>query len=59
MFIASPGNKPALYVCLGLLLILAPLQLYLLNGALVNTDVVFAVPLYQSLLLTLTMGTGG
>jgi len=52
-------GEPALYVVIALALTFAPLQLYMLNGALGNTDVVFAVPLYQSLLLTLTMVTGG
>lgn len=55
----SQVAKPALYVVIGLALTFAPLQLYLLNAVLVNSNVVFAVPLYQSLLLTLTMATGG
>jgi len=55
----SQVGKPALYVVIGLVLTFAPLQLYLLNVALANSNVVFAVPLYQSLLLTLTMAVGG
>jgi len=47
-----------LAVILGLLAF-APLQLVLLNSTLINSPVVFAVPLYESLLIIWTITAGG
>lgn len=50
--------KPHAVALVGLIAF-APLQLLLLNSTLTNSPVVFAVPLYQTLLILLTILAGG
>jgi len=52
-------DKPSFWICLASVLIFAPFELYLLNSVLASCDVVTAVPIFQALLLTLTVATGG
>mmetsp|Transcript_992 Transcript_992/g.2673 ORF Transcript_992/g.2673 Transcript_992/m.2673 type:complete len:392 (+) Transcript_992:2-1177(+) len=57
----SPGELFSAHCAFSLLaiLIMAPLQLALLNSCLVRSPVSYAVPLYESLLIILTVTAGG
>lgn len=46
-------------VCVALIIALASLELYVLNSVLANSPVALAVPLFQALLITLQVATGG
>jgi len=52
-------GKASVWICVAMALTLAPFELYLLNSVLTSCDIVFAVPIFQALLLTLTVATGG
>ena len=56
---ASLWREPLLYIAAGGLATSAPTQLYLLNSSLASSSVTLAVPAYQSLVIILTIATGG
>ena len=50
-----PWRLPSMWMALGGLAVCAPLQLWLLDAALASGDITYAVPLYQSMLVTLQL----
>ena len=56
---ASPWRHPPAYIALGGLGIAAPLQLWMLAATLGGGSVASAVPMYQSLLIVLSVAAGG